>query len=84
MICRMTIREVADDVVIFFGSSQAIFTVKRASAKIVPKLFNFEQKRLRLNIAHEMLTTFNDDPDLLKRVITGDESWAYGYGQSSQ
>ena len=25
-----------------------------------------------------MLTTFNDDPDLLKNIITGDESWVYG------
>ena len=24
-------------------------------------------------------TTFSDDPDLLKKVITGDESWVYGY-----
>ena len=33
--------------------------------------------------------TFNVDPDLLKKVITGDESWVYGYdietkAQSSQ
>ena len=53
--------------------------MKRAAAKIVPKLLHFEQKQLRLNIAHEMLTTFNDDPDLLKRVITSDEAWVYGY-----
>ena len=26
-----------------------------------------------------MLTAFNDDADLLKRLITGDESWVYGY-----
>ena len=32
-----------------------------------------------MNIAQEMLTTFNDDPDLLEKVITGDESWLYGY-----
>ena len=32
-----------------------------------------------MDIAQEMLTTFNDDPDLLKKVITGDESWLYGY-----
>ena len=24
--------------------------------------------------------TFTDNPDLLKKVITGDESWMYGYG----
>ena len=26
-----------------------------------------------------MLNDINDDPDLLKRVITRDESWVYGY-----
>ena len=26
-----------------------------------------------------MLTTFNDDPDLLKKVITTDEAWVYSY-----
>ena len=40
-------------------------------------------------IAQEMLTKFNDNPDLLKEVISGDESWTYGYdiktkAQSSQ
>ena len=32
-----------------------------------------------MDIAQKMLTTFNDDPDLLKKGITGDESWVYGY-----
>ena len=26
-----------------------------------------------------VLTTFNDDEDLFKKVITGNESWVYGY-----
>ena len=30
-------------------------------------------------ISQEMLTRFNNDPDLLKKVITGDESWMYGH-----
>ena len=42
---RSTIREVADDVGVSFGSSQAIFTdvlgMERAAAKIVSKLLNF-------------------------------------------
>ena len=45
---RITIREVADDIGKSFGSYQAIFTdvlgMKRAAAKIVPKLLNFRQK----------------------------------------
>ena len=32
-----------------------------------------------MDIAQEMLTTFNDDPDLLKKFITGDKPWVYGY-----
>ena len=72
---RITIREVADDVGISFGSCQAIFTdvlgIKRVAAKIVPKLLNFLAKK---NFAQEMLTTFNDDRDLRKKIITGDES----------
>ena len=55
---RITIRDVADDVVISFGSCQAIFTdvwsMKHVTAKIVPK-------QRRMDIVQEMLTTFNDD-----------------------
>ena len=77
---RITITEVANHLGISFGSCQAIFTdvvgMKRAAVKIVPK---FEQKQRRMDIGLEMLTTFNDDPDLLKKVITGDKSWMNGY-----
>ena len=76
---RITIREIADDVGILFSSCQAIFTdvlgMKRAVAKIVPKLLNSEQKQSCMDIAQEMLMTLNDNPDLLKTIITGDESW---------
>ena len=75
---RITNREVADDVGISFGSCQEIFTdvlgLKRAAAEIAPKLLNLEQKQRRMDIAQEILTTFNDDPDLFKKFITGDES----------
>ena len=53
--------------------------MKRAAAKIVQKLLNFEQKQRRMDIVWEMLTTFKDYPDLLKKLITGDESRVYGY-----
>ncbi|XP_050528011.1 protein GVQW3-like [Daktulosphaira vitifoliae] len=90
---RITIREVAEDVGISVGSCHEVFSdilgMRRVSAKIVPKLLNFDQKNRRMSIALELLNDVNDDPDLLKRVITGDESWVYGYDietkvQSSQ
>ena len=54
--------------------------MKSAAAKIVSKLQNFEKKQCRM----EMLITFNDEPDLLKKVITGDESWVYGYDNETK
>ena len=106
---QITIREVADDVGISFGSFQTIFTdvlgIKHAAVKIIPKLLNFDwkqctyiaqQQRSRfapkkvitvdeswvfgfdIEIAQEMLMTFYDDPDLLKKVIIGGESWMHG------
>ena len=63
--------------------------MKCAIAMIVPILLNFKQKQRRTDIAQEMLPTYKYDPDLLKKVITSDESWVYGYdietkAQSSQ
>ena len=85
---RITIRRVADDVCISFGSWQAIFMIvlgmKRAVEKTVPKFLNFQHKQCRMNVAQETLTAFNDDPDLLKKVITVDGSWVYGYDIKAQ
>ena len=32
-----------------------------------------------MDIVQEILTTFNDDPELFIKIITGDKSWVYGY-----
>ena len=90
---RITIKGFSDDIAISFSSHKTIFTpvlgIKRVATMIVPKLLNSEQTQLRIDIAQEMFTTFNDDPHLLKNIITSDELWVYGYdietkAQSSQ
>ncbi|UYV71996.1 hypothetical protein LAZ67_9001510 [Cordylochernes scorpioides] len=90
---RITVREVAEDLNISIGSCHSIFIndlgMRRVAAKFVPKLLNCDQKQHRMNIANEMLNSVRDDPNLLQRVITGDEAWVYGYdvetkAQSSQ
>ncbi|UYV75280.1 hypothetical protein LAZ67_12003281 [Cordylochernes scorpioides] len=63
--------------------------MRRVAAKFVPKLLICDQKQHRMNIANEMLDSVRDDPNLLQRIITGDEAWVYGYdvenkAQSSQ
>ena len=37
------------------------------------------KKKCRIDNTQEMLMTFNDSPDLLKMVLTGEKSWMYGY-----
>ncbi|UYV72295.1 hypothetical protein LAZ67_9002491, partial [Cordylochernes scorpioides] len=90
---RITVREVAEDLNISIGSCHSIFIndlgMRQVAAKFVPKLLNCDQKQHRMNIANEMLDSVRDDPNLLQRVITGDEAWVYGYdletkAQSSQ
>ena len=52
-----------------------VLRLELETAKIVTKLLNFEQKEHRMDIAQQMLKKFNGNP----YVITGDESWVYGY-----
>jgi len=90
---RITVRELADEVGVSIGSVHTILTadlgLRRVSAKFVPKLLTMEQKQLRLEIAQDMLDCVESDSNFLNTVITGDESWVYGYdpetkAQSSQ
>ena len=47
--------------------------------KFIPKLLTTEQKDLRSEIAQGNLEMVSDDENVLKKVITSDESWVYGY-----
>ncbi|UYV61327.1 hypothetical protein LAZ67_1004379 [Cordylochernes scorpioides] len=80
---RIIVREVSEDLNISIGSCHSIFIndlgMRRVAAKFVPKLLNCDQKQHRMIIANEMLDSVRDDPNLLQRVITGDEAWVYGY-----
>lgn len=90
---RLTVREIAEEVGVSKDSAHAILredlNMNRVAAKFVPKLLSPEQKDLRFDVAQDLLDTANTDPGFLNTVITGDESWVYGYDpetkrQSSQ
>ena len=80
---RLTVREIGDELGISKDSAHAILTqdlgMRKVSAKFVPRLLSEEQKQVRLDIAQDLLQTTDDNPDYLNTVITGDESWVYGY-----
>ncbi|UYV70423.1 hypothetical protein LAZ67_7002950 [Cordylochernes scorpioides] len=79
----ITVREVAEEAGISFGSTQSIMKnilgVRRLNAVLVPKDLTFDQKNARKETASLNLEATTDDPELLKRVITGDETWIYGF-----
>nr|XP_012136794.1 PREDICTED: uncharacterized protein LOC105662008 [Megachile rotundata] len=61
----------------------------RIAAKFVPRHLSREQKDHRLQICQDLQQQCLDNPELLTRIIIGDESWIYGYDpetkqQSSQ
>ena len=90
---RLTVREIAAEMGISTGSVHSILTedlnLRRVSAKFVPKLLMEQQKELWKDISEDMLDVANHDPEFFKTIITGDETWVYGYDpetkfQSSQ
>jgi len=63
--------------------------MRRVSAKFVPRVLTAEQKQQRLSISLASRDRAASDSRFLGNVITGDETWVYGYDpetrvQSSQ
>jgi histone-lysine N-methyltransferase SETMAR len=63
--------------------------MRRISARFVPRLLSDDQKTLRISVCRELKQQARDDPNFISSIITGDETWVYGYDpetkqQSSQ
>ena len=58
--------------------------LRKVSAKFVPKLLTEQQKELRKEISEDMLDLANHDPEFIKTIITGDETWVYGYDPATK
>lgn len=80
---RLTIREISEDSGISYGSVQSILTddlhMRRVAAKFVPRILNSEQKDLRVLISSECFEESVSNETFLSKIITGDETWVYGY-----
>jgi hypothetical protein len=79
----LTIREIADEAGISTGSAHSIVTedlhMCTVVEKFVSKLLSQEQQELYLEVVRDMLEFANGDPEFLKTVNTGDETWVHGY-----
>jgi len=48
-------------------------------AKMVPRLLNKGQKEWHVQVCRDILEQLETKPNLLKRVVTGDESWIFEF-----
>ncbi|UYV64650.1 hypothetical protein LAZ67_3001497 [Cordylochernes scorpioides] len=53
--------------------------MRKVCAKLVPKVLTQDQKELRVLRCLELLDLFQNQPDFLNPVVTGDESWMFEY-----
>jgi len=90
---RRTMKDIAANVNVSYRTVQTILTcdlnMHHIAAKFVPRLLTPKQKEHRVAICQELCQCALDDPSFMSRVITGAESWVYGYDpetkqQSSQ
>jgi hypothetical protein len=58
--------------------------MKRVTAKFVPRLLTEEQKNKHVNVYRDLQEQLKNDPQFLTKVVTGDESWCYGYDPESK
>jgi len=78
----MSIREVAEEVRIAFGTCQKIVTedlqMRCVRAKFVPCLLTAEQDDC-VSVCTELRERAQNVPKFMSSVITGDECWVYRY-----
>ena len=86
--CRHTIDELSEITGVSWSSVQRILTqdlgMRRAAAKFVPHLLTEDQRNSQLTVCQDLKRELENDPNFLSRVITGDESWCYGYDPESK
>jgi hypothetical protein len=82
------LRSIAREVVISFGSFQAIlidvYGMSKVSARLVPRQLTDDQKRTRLDISRYLLSRYEDEPDFIYRIVTQDETWVHHFNPESK
>ncbi|UYV80361.1 hypothetical protein LAZ67_18002684 [Cordylochernes scorpioides] len=53
--------------------------LKKTPAKFIPRFLTNEEKLCRLATCEDMMEMTRTDPEWKDKIITGDETWVYGY-----
>ena len=80
---RLTVRMVAEELNMNSERVGRIITedlgMRKVCAKMAPRLLNDGQKENRVQVCQDILKQLEITPDLLSRVVTGDESLIFEY-----
>ena len=80
---RMSIVELEQEVGISHGYIHAILSddlkMRRVSAKFVSRQLTTDQMECRLMVAGDLFEKSAQDPTILTKIVTGDESWVFVY-----
>jgi len=80
---RRTIVKISKITDLFWSSCQQMLmedlNMNHVAAKFVPRLLTEDQKNSRLNICYDLREQVGNDPQILSKVVTGDEIWCYSY-----
>ena len=80
---RLTVRMIADELGMNSGRVWRIITedlgMRKFCAKMVPRLLNGGQNERRVQWCQDILELLETEPNLLKRVVAGDESWIFEF-----
>jgi histone-lysine N-methyltransferase SETMAR len=81
--CTQTIHDVCEIVELSYGTVQCILVdnlnMRRISAIFVPRLLSDDHKAHSISVCRELKQQARDDPNFICNIITGDETWVYGY-----
>jgi hypothetical protein len=79
----MIIVELEQEVGISHGPIHAILSddlkMRHVSAKFVPKQLTIDQMECRMMVAGDLFVKGGENPTLLTKTVTGDESWVFAY-----
>ena len=80
---RLSVRMMSDITNIDRETIRKILTedlqMTKVCAKMVPKNLTCEQKMNRKDICSDIMERFTDDPELVSKIITCDETWIFQY-----
>jgi len=85
---RITVSEVAAHLDIGYGSAYAILHddlgYRKVCARWVPKGLTVVHQRQHVELATQFVRRYEEDPSILERIVTGDETWVHHYDPESK